>query len=117
MAAIPHWVYACCPEEAFGRPGDVTPRQEVAGGECEERARRLCLASCKNFHMAWNGQVEDPVAPTNTVPDLPKRSLLERFRWMEREFVVAEMSLRRRCLVFVNLLCVGQEYSLALRKP
>jgi len=27
-----------------------------------------------------------------------------------------EMSLRRRCLVFVNLLCVGQEYSLALRK-
>ena len=71
----------------------------------------------RNLCMARTGQVEDPVAPTNTVADLPKRSLSERFRWTEREFVVAEMSLRRRCLVFVNLLCVGQEYSLALRKP
>ena len=54
-------------------------------GGCAWRAAR-------NLHMARTGQVEDPVAPTNTVADLPKRSLLERFRWMEREFVVMEMS-------------------------
>ena len=42
-------------------------------GGCSRRAAR-------NLRMARTGQVEDPVDPTNTVADLPKRSLLERFR-------------------------------------